>query len=84
MDKENLKKRKGGKEVVLRALGQEEEEETKLPGFRFHPTDEELITFYLRRKIDKKRLSIEIIKEVDICKFDPWDLPSKCTNLLKT
>lgn len=84
MDKENLKKRKLGKdEVMLRALAQEEEdEETMLPGFRFHPTDEELVTFYLQRKIDRKRLSMEIIKEVDIYKFDPWDLPiSKCTNL---
>jgi hypothetical protein len=48
-----------------------------LPGFRFHPTDEELVTFYLRRKVAGKRLSIEIIKEFDIYKHDPWDLPSK-------
>jgi hypothetical protein len=48
-----------------------------LPGFRFHPTDEELVTFYLRRKVAGKRLSIEIIKEFDIYKQDPWDLPSK-------
>ncbi|KAF3321611.1 transcription factor JUNGBRUNNEN 1-like protein [Carex littledalei] len=76
MEKENLKKRKCGKEVMLRALAQEEkDEETMLPGFRFHPTDEELVAFYLRRKVDKKKLSIEIIKEVNIYKFDPWDLP---------
>ncbi|WCJ37028.1 NAC domain containing protein 42 [Euphorbia peplus] len=53
----------------------EEEEEIVLPGFRFHPTDEELVGFYLRRKVDKKSLSIELIKQVDIYKFDPWDLP---------
>ncbi|KDP25107.1 hypothetical protein JCGZ_22642 [Jatropha curcas] len=53
----------------------EDEEEVALPGFRFHPTDEELVGFYLRRKVDKKPLSIELIKQVDIYKFDPWDLP---------
>jgi len=64
-----------GDEVVL--VGDEEEEEDMLPGFRFHPTDEELVTFYLRRKVAGKRLSIEIIKDFDIYKHDPWDLPSK-------
>ncbi|KAI4346416.1 hypothetical protein L6164_007313 [Bauhinia variegata] len=46
-----------------------------LPGFRFHPTDEELVDFYLRRKIQQQPLSIELIKQVDIYKYDPWDLP---------
>ncbi|KAL6505606.1 hypothetical protein OROHE_022985 [Orobanche hederae] len=46
-----------------------------LPGFRFHPTDEELVGFYLRRKIMQKPLSIELIKQLDIYKYDPWDLP---------
>lgn len=54
----------------------DDEEEVTLPGFRFHPTDEELVGFYLRRKVDKKPLSIELIKQVDIYKYDPWDLPS--------
>ncbi|XP_073300256.1 NAC transcription factor 29-like [Primulina huaijiensis] len=46
-----------------------------LPGFRFHPTDEELVGFYLKKKIQQKPLSIELIKQLDIYKFDPWDLP---------
>ena len=53
------------------------DEEVVLPGFRFHPTDEELVGFYLQRKVDKKPLKIELIKQVDIYKYDPWDLPSK-------
>ncbi|KAG6502720.1 transcription factor JUNGBRUNNEN 1-like [Zingiber officinale] len=55
---------------------EEEEEEAMLPGFRFHPTDEELVGFYLRRKVQKKRLSIEIIREMEIYKYEPWDLPT--------
>ncbi|KAK7320430.1 hypothetical protein VNO77_29890 [Canavalia gladiata] len=51
------------------------EDEVVLPGFRFHPTDEELVGFYLRRKVEKKPLRIEIIKQIDIYKYDPWDLP---------
>ncbi|KAL7592925.1 hypothetical protein Lser_V15G35439 [Lactuca serriola] len=53
----------------------DEEENVPLPGFRFHPMDEELVGFYLRRKIEKKPISIELIKEIDIYKYDPWDLP---------
>lgn len=56
----------------------EEEDEARLPGFRFHPTDEELVGFYLRRKVEKRPISIELIKQADIYKYDPWDLPSKC------
>ncbi|KAI3816683.1 hypothetical protein L1987_16386 [Smallanthus sonchifolius] len=50
-------------------------EEIMLPGFRFHPTDEELVGFYLKRKIQQTLLSIELIKQLDIYKHDPWDLP---------
>ncbi|KAJ6774808.1 PROTEIN CUP-SHAPED COTYLEDON 2-RELATED [Salix purpurea] len=53
----------------------DDEEEVQLPGFRFHPTDEELVGFYLRRMVDKKPLKFELIKQVDIYKYDPWDLP---------
>ncbi|GAB4835582.1 hypothetical protein Ancab_000491 [Ancistrocladus abbreviatus] len=47
------------------------------PGFRFHPTDVELIVFYLKRKVLGKKLSPEVIAVVDIYKFAPWDLPDK-------
>lgn len=52
-------------------------DDVMLPGFRFHPTDEELVGFYLKRKIQQRSLPIELIKQVDIYKYDPWDLPSK-------
>ncbi|XP_021740524.1 NAC transcription factor 25-like [Chenopodium quinoa] len=47
------------------------------PGFRFHPTDEELIVHYLKRKASSSPLPVAIIAEVDLYKFDPWELPSK-------
>ncbi|KAM1138342.1 hypothetical protein ACFX14_036131 [Malus domestica] len=46
-----------------------------LPGYRFHPTDEELVRFYLRRKVENKPIRLDLIKHVDIYKYDPWDLP---------
>lgn len=56
-------------------------DEVMLPGFRFHPTDEELVGFYLKRKIQHQPLSIELIKQLDIYKYEPWDLPSKIIQL---
>ncbi|XP_024367538.1 NAC transcription factor 32 isoform X1 [Physcomitrium patens] len=47
------------------------------PGFRFHPTDEELVLHYLRRKANSGVFQIPVIAEVDLYKFDPWDLPNK-------
>ncbi|PWZ05889.1 NAC domain-containing protein 86 [Zea mays] len=47
------------------------------PGFRFHPTDEELIICYLKRKINGRQIELEIIPEVDLYKCEPWDLPEK-------
>ncbi|KAL5993002.1 hypothetical protein ACLOJK_013922 [Asimina triloba] len=47
------------------------------PGFRFHPTDDELVTYYLKRKVTGKRLRSEAISEIEIYKFAPWDLPGK-------
>jgi hypothetical protein len=64
----------------------EEDDDLVFPGFRFHPTDLELVGFYLKRKVEKKGFRIDIIREIDIYKHDPWDLPSKsegnpCMNL---
>ncbi|KVH89568.1 No apical meristem (NAM) protein [Cynara cardunculus var. scolymus] len=49
------------------------------PGFRFHPTDEELVVYYLKKKASSIPLPVAIIAEVDLYKFDPWELPSKAT-----
>ncbi|KAK1439584.1 hypothetical protein QVD17_05404 [Tagetes erecta] len=47
------------------------------PGFRFYPTDEELLVQYLCRKVAGHDFSLQIIADIDLYKFDPWDLPSK-------
>ena len=46
-------------------------------GFRFRPTDIELIDHYLRLKINGKQGEVACIREVDICRVEPWDLPGK-------
>ncbi|KAL2503605.1 NAC domain-containing protein 2 [Abeliophyllum distichum] len=45
------------------------------PGFRFHPTDEELVMHYLCRKCTSQSISVPIIAEIDLYRHDPWDLP---------
>ncbi|XP_058204858.1 NAC domain-containing protein 78-like isoform X2 [Rhododendron vialii] len=47
------------------------------PGFRFHPTDQELVGFYLRRKVFGKPFRFDPISVIDIYKCEPWDLPGK-------
>ncbi|KAM1326360.1 hypothetical protein ACFX2F_010919 [Malus domestica] len=45
------------------------------PGFIFYPTDEELVAYYLDRKINGHTIELEIIPEVDLYKCEPRDLP---------
>jgi hypothetical protein len=49
------------------------------PGFRFHPTDEELVVHYLKKKTASMPLPVTIIAEIDLYKFDPWELPGTYT-----
>ncbi|KAL2498543.1 NAC domain-containing protein 2 [Abeliophyllum distichum] len=53
------------------------DQQLSLPaGFRFHPTDEELVVHYLCRKCAGQSISAPIVAEIDLYKFDPWDLPA--------
>ena len=61
--------RQGGQEV-LRQLP---------PGFRFRPTDEELVLQYLRRKALGLPLPAAVIPDVgNLYSLYPWDIPGAC------
>lgn len=53
------------------------------PGFRFHPTEEELLEFYLKQHVSNSkknqqqqlRAPFDIIPTVHLYRHDPWDLP---------
>ncbi|XP_044494289.1 NAC domain-containing protein 90-like [Mangifera indica] len=50
------------------------------PGFRFYPTEVELISFYLHHKLhanseDFSRIMDQVIPVVNIYDFNPWELP---------
>ena len=49
------------------------------PGYRFYPTEEELISFYLQRKLegDQREDINQVIPMLDIYEYNPWDLPRK-------
>lgn len=50
------------------------------PGFRFHPSDEELIVHYLRNKVVSTPLpAASIITDIDLYKYNPWELPGKAS-----
>ncbi|CAN1251610.1 NAC domain-containing protein 35 [Linum perenne] len=67
-------------ELLLAAEEAAEEDEHEhdmvMPGFRFHPTEEELVEFYLRRKVEGKRFNVELITFLDLYRYDPWELPA--------
>ncbi|KAK9049681.1 hypothetical protein SSX86_031350 [Deinandra increscens subsp. villosa] len=52
------------------------ENDMVMPGFRFHPTEEELVEFYLRRKVEGKKFNVELITFLDLYRYDPWELPA--------
>ncbi|KAF3442117.1 hypothetical protein FNV43_RR16033 [Rhamnella rubrinervis] len=61
------------------STGSQQQQPNLPPGFRFHPTDEELVIHYLKKKASSAPLPVAIIAEVDLYKFDPWELPAKAT-----
>ncbi|KAL5226062.1 hypothetical protein ABZP36_012701 [Zizania latifolia] len=57
-------------ESTARGGGAEE-----LPGFRFHPTEEELLEFYLKQVVRGRKLKFDIIPTVQLYRHDPRELP---------
>ncbi|XP_010029941.2 protein NTM1-like 9 [Eucalyptus grandis] len=55
------------------------------PGFRFHATDEELLLLYLKPKIlgQLDEPYYNIIPEIDLCEWEPCQLPAMFDCMLK-
>ncbi|CAA3012926.1 NAC domain-containing 30-like isoform X2 [Olea europaea subsp. europaea] len=48
------------------------------PGFRFHPTEEELVDYYLKRKINSLKIDLDVIIDIDLYRMEPWDIQGSC------
>ncbi|XP_057452014.1 NAC domain-containing protein 83-like [Lotus japonicus] len=46
-----------------------------LPGYKFDPTDEVLVYFYLKKKAFAQPLPFQIIPYFDVFQTEPWGLP---------
>lgn len=62
-------------DFCISGLVKEDDQMDLPPGFRFHPTDEELITHYLSNKVVDCNFSARAIGEVDMNRIEPWELP---------
>ena len=59
----------------ISGLGKEGDDQMDLPpGFRFHPTDEELVGYYLRKKVASQKIDLDVIRDIDLYRIEPWDL----------
>ncbi|XP_028059366.1 NAC domain-containing protein 30-like [Camellia sinensis] len=48
------------------------------PGFRFHPTEEELVGYYLKQKINSLKIDLDVIVDIDLYRIEPWDIQDRC------
>ncbi|KAK9109924.1 hypothetical protein Sjap_017984 [Stephania japonica] len=48
------------------------------PGFRFHPTEEELVGYYLKRKLNSEKIDLDVIVDIDLYRIEPWDIQDRC------
>ncbi|XP_078161113.1 NAC domain-containing protein 100-like [Carex rostrata] len=56
-------------------MGLRQIEMTLPPGFRFYPSDEELICHYLQKKVTNETMTGGTLVEVDLHVLEPWELP---------
>lgn len=61
--------------VLSCRMGLRDVEATLPPGFRFCPSDEELVCHYLYKKVVNERLSRGTLVEIDLHTCEPWELP---------
>lgn len=56
-------------------MGLREIESSLPPGFRFYPSDEELVCHYLYKKVSNHKITQGTMVEVDLHTREPWELP---------
>ncbi|TKY64169.1 NTM 9 [Spatholobus suberectus] len=44
-------------------------------GFGFRPTDEELVDYYLRKKLLDDNPRVHVMPVIDLCDVEPWEVP---------
>ncbi|KAI4318478.1 hypothetical protein MLD38_032177 [Melastoma candidum] len=44
------------------------------PGFRFYPTDEELVVHFLHRKASLLPCHPDVIPDLELYPYEPWEL----------
>lgn len=52
------------------------------PGFRFYPSDEELVCHYLYKKIANEEVLKGTLVEIDLHTCEPWQLPGRLARSL--
>jgi hypothetical protein len=65
-------------------MGLREIESTLPPGFRFYPSDEELVCHYLYKKVANERAAQGTLVEVDLHAREPWELPGDSSPLSRS
>ena len=54
--------------------------ESNMVGFRFKPTDEELVSYYLKNKAMGKLPASRFVVDAEVYKVEPWHLPGTPAN----
>ncbi|CAL9007629.1 unnamed protein product, partial [Prunus brigantina] len=67
----------GGETSSSSTTGEGDSKQMDLPGYKFSPTDEELVGFYLKKAIEGKDAKFrDRIPVIDVCNHKPSDLPA--------
>ncbi|CAN1309665.1 Protein CUP-SHAPED COTYLEDON 2 [Linum perenne] len=53
---------------------------SRVVGWRFHPSEEELVNHFLKLKILGQDHLIDDIAEVNVNRFEPWQLPGQASS----
>ncbi|KAK9036348.1 hypothetical protein V6N11_078353 [Hibiscus sabdariffa] len=51
---------------------------TRIPVPPDGPTDEELVGYYLRKKVASQMIDLGVIRDINLYRIEPWDLKERC------